>query len=66
MQKEQVLKDWKGNIIGYIETKPNGDKTIRNFYRQVKGTYNKQQDVTRDFYGRIVAKGDCLTMLLNN
>lgn len=66
MSNETVLKDYYGKIIGYIETRPDGNKVIRNFHRQIKGTYDKKQDVTRDFYGRIIARGDCLTMLLND
>lgn len=66
MSNEQVLKNWRGKIIGYVETKPNGDKTIRDFYRVIKGFYNKKLDVTRDWRGIMVAKGDCLTMLLND
>lgn len=61
-----TIKDFHGKIIGYVETKPNGDKIIKDFYRRIKGTYNKQLDVTKDFHGRIVAKGDCLMLLLNN
>lgn len=64
--KEETLRDWTGKIIGYIEFYPNGDKQLRDFYRVVKGRYDAKQNVTRDFYGRIVAQGDCLTMLLNN
>lgn len=65
MAAEQILKDWRGKIIGYIETKPNGDKIIKDFYRRIKGTYNKQLDMTKDFYGKPIARGDCLMLLLN-
>lgn len=61
---EQILRDWRGTIIGKIEIKPNGDKTLRDFYNKILGYYDAKQNVTRDFYMRIVAQGDCLTMLL--
>lgn len=61
---EETIRDFYGKIIGYIITKPNGDKEVRDFYRRVLGRYDKALDVTRDFYGVIVAKGDCCGMLL--
>lgn len=63
--QEQILKDWRGRIIGYIQTQQNGDAKIYDFYRRLLGTYSKALDVTRDFYGRPIAKGNQLSMLLN-
>ena len=63
--KETTLRDWTGKIIGYVELKNNGDKVLRDFYRKILGTYDARLNVTRDFYGRVVAQGDCLSMLLN-
>lgn len=59
-----TIRDFGGRIIGYIETKPNGDKVVRDFFRRVLGTYDHAGDVTRDFYGKIVAQGDACSMLL--
>lgn len=58
------VKDWRGRIIGWIETDENGNKTIRDFYQRILGKYDKKHDVTRDFYGRIVAKGDQSSLLI--
>lgn len=63
--RKDVIKDWTGKIIGYIETDNVGNKVVRDFYRKVLGRYDKRQDVTRDFYGRIIAKGDQCSLLLN-
>lgn len=63
--QEEVIKDWRGRIIGFIQTQSNGNAKIFNFYRQLLGTYDKSLNVTKDFYGRIVAKGNQLSMLLN-
>lgn len=63
MQREHI-KDWTGKIIGTLETKPNGDKIIKDFYGRIKGTYIKKLNMTKDFYGRPVGKGDQLISLL--
>jgi hypothetical protein len=63
MQREHI-KDWTGKIIGTLETKNNGDKVIKDFYGRIKGTYVKKLDMTKDFYGRPVGKGDQLISLL--
>ena len=62
---KETLRDFHGRIIGYVETYPNGNKRLTDFHNRILGTYDKSLNVTKDFYGRIVAKGDCLTMLLN-
>ena len=64
MRKKDPIKDWTGRIIGWIEVDEYGNKTIRDFYNKILGTYNKRLDITRDFYGRQVAKGDNLLLLL--
>ena len=64
MQNEETIREFSGKVIGYIETKPNGDKVVRDFYRRLLGTYNKKLNVTKDFYGRTVARGDFSSMLL--
>lgn len=66
IQKEKI-KDWTGKIIGFIETDTTtGNKVVRDFYGRIKGKYNKRLNVTQDFYGRQVAKGDQVTMLLRD
>lgn len=62
---EEVIKDWRGKIIGYIQTDSKGNKIIRDFYRKILGRYDKTLNVTKDFYGRLVAKGDQSSMLFN-
>lgn len=64
MMNKQIIKDWRGKIIGYIETDHQGNKVVRDFYRKVLGRYDKRADVTRDFYGRIIARGDQCGLLL--
>ncbi len=58
MNNMQIIRNAAGRVILKIETEPNGNKIVRDFYGRVVGRYDKKNDVTRDFYGRIVARGD--------
>lgn len=64
IQKEKV-RDWRGRIIGFINTDTvTGNKTVTDFYGRIVGRYVKRLNVTQDFYGRQVAKGDHCAILL--
>ena len=58
------IRDFQGRILGYIEEDSNGNRTARNFYRQNLGTYYAKENVTKDFYGRIVSSGDTTQALI--
>ena len=60
-----VIRDWSGMIIGKIETDSKGNKTVRDFYGRILGRYDAACNVTREFTGRVIAKGDASAMLLN-
>lgn len=62
--KEEVIRDFTGWILGRVETKPNGDKVARLFSGIIVGYYYKDRDVTTDFYGRIVGRGDSVVALI--
>lgn len=65
MITREKVKDWTGKLIGFIDTdSTTGNKTIRDFYGRIKGRYNKRLNITQDFYGRTVAKGDQSSMML--
>ena len=65
MLQKKEIRDFYGRIIGWIETDTvTGDKIGRDFYHRIVGYYEKKLDVTRDFYKRIVAKGDALSGLI--
>ena len=51
-------------LLEIFETDNKGNKTARDFYGRVVGTYDKASDITRDFYGRIVSYGDTLSSLV--
>lgn len=63
MSREQI-SEYAGRVIGYIETMPNGDKKITNFTGTILGYYKKAQNVTTDFFGRILYRGDMSAALL--
>lgn len=64
VNSERIL-DWRGRVIGRIDTDQDGNKWVKDFYGKVKGKYNKKANVTTDFYGRKIAKGDQCALLLN-
>lgn len=64
VNSERIL-DWRGKVIGRIDTDHEGNKLVKDFYGRVKGKYNKKANVTTDFYGRKIAKGDQCGLLLN-
>lgn len=64
MTQEQTIRDFYGRILGFIETDAQGNKVARDFYRRIVGRYDKNRDVTTDFYGRVVAKGDIVASLI--
>lgn len=61
-----AIKDFYGRVIGWVHEDSTGNKKLTDFQGRIKGRYDKATDTTRDFYGRIVAKGDQLSMLLNS
>lgn len=65
MIQRDKIKDWTGKIIGFIDTDTvTGNKVIRDFYGKIQGKYNKKLNITQDFYGRTVARGDQSAMML--
>lgn len=60
-----MIKDWTGKIIGKVDVDAEGNKTLKDFYGRILGRYNKRLDITQDFYGRQVCKGDNLLILMS-
>jgi hypothetical protein len=60
--KEEYIRDFQSRkIIGMLRTLRNGDIEAREFNsRRILGYYRKDVDTTTDFYGRMVAKGNCV------
>ena len=41
-------------------------ETIKDFYNRILGKYYQRENVTKDFYGRTIAKGNVLSSLIYN
>lgn len=65
MQKE-TIRDFRGVILGTVETDSNGNKTARDFYGNILGHYRKDINMTTDFYGRFLGSGDFVVSLIYN
>lgn len=63
MEKE-ILRDYYGRILGYIETDDKGNQLVRDFYGKILGRYDKATNTTRDFYGKILARGNQAASLI--
>ena len=62
MAREEV-KDFYGRILGYLED--DGDVIVaRDFYLRILGRYDKHTDITSDFYGRMICRGNGLSGLI--
>jgi hypothetical protein len=60
----QVLRDSLLRIIGYVETRNNGDLVLRDSYQRILGYYDARFNLTRDSYMRTVGSGNILLTLL--
>ena len=58
---EETIRTFTGQIIGYIKTLSNGDKEVRNFTGQILGYYRKSQNITTNFTGQILFRGQDIT-----
>jgi len=59
-----AIREFSGKIIGWLETDKDGNQQIRNFHGKILGKYDKALDCTRDFYGKIITKGNTVNGLL--
>lgn len=63
--KREPIREINGRVLGYIDFLPNGDKEVRDSYNRYLGKFDKQMNVTRDYAGRLLYRGDQSSMLLN-
>lgn len=61
----ETIRDSVGRIIGYIDTDSSGNKTVKAFGGKILGYYDKYSNTTRQFGGRVIARGDCVGLLFN-
>ena len=64
---QEYIRDFSGKILGIIETFDNGDQLARDFSsRMILGYYRAGPNHTTDFYGRVIAKGNCVVSFIYN
>jgi hypothetical protein len=61
---EQVIKDASGRTIGFIRSTWAGGQQAFNVDRQLVGSYDARNDITKDAAGGLVAKGNTISSLL--
>ena len=67
MNSQEYIRDFSGRILGIIETCPNGDQIAKDFMsRKILGYYRAAYNHTTDFYGRVIAKGNCVVSFIYN
>ena len=64
MSLGEPISDYTGKIIAWYEYLGNGDIIVKDFYGHILGKYIKDGDITCDFYGKIVAHGNAIGMLI--
>lgn len=57
MSKE-AIREFSGKIIGWVETDSEGNQIVRNFPGQIVARYDARNNVTRNFTGLIISKGN--------
>lgn len=63
MAQYRYIKDFYNRVIGSLEDV--GDEVIaRDFYNKVLGYYRKKEDITQNFYRKVIGKGDLTSGLI--
>ncbi|HEY9445933.1 MAG TPA: hypothetical protein VIQ62_02560 [Burkholderiales bacterium] len=58
------IKDPKGNVVGHIEVRDDGNQILRDLQNTVRGYYDRSGDYTRGPDEQILAKGNKLRSLI--
>lgn len=65
MARTETIRDAAYRNISIITYEDNGDIKVQDWSsRRIVGYYRKSRDVTTDFYGRIIARGNAVGMLI--
>jgi len=60
----ETIREYNGMIVGYLDYESNGDIVVRSYAGKILGRYEKSYNVTKDFYGRILYRGNMAPALL--
>lgn len=63
MARREEVKDACGRIVGFLDYESNGDIIAKDISYRILGRYDRAQNVTKDFYGKILYKGNMVGML---
>lgn len=61
---KEPIKDFYNRILGRTETDSQGNKKVYDFYNRLLGYYEKSSNLTKDFYRRVIGKGDLTSALI--
>lgn len=61
---EETIRQYNGLILGYLDYQSNGDIVAKNSSRQILGRYERSSNTTKDFYGKILYRGNMASALL--
>ena len=64
MYQRETIREFSGSVIGYLDHYTNGDVEAVTFSGKKLGKYVKSYDVTNDFYGRTLYRGNMAAALL--
>ena len=64
MSQRETIRDFSGMIVGYLDHESNGDIVARTFSGKTLGRYEASSGNTKDFYGRILYRGNMAPALL--
>ena len=65
MARTETIKDSAFRPIAILTYEDNGDIKVQDWQsRMTVGYYRKSRDVTTDFYGKIIARGNAVGMLI--
>ncbi|MBQ8287337.1 MAG: hypothetical protein IJX76_01020 [Clostridia bacterium] len=65
MARTETIKDSAYRPIAILTYEDNGDIKVQDWQsRMIVGYYRKSRDVTTDFHGRIIARGNVVGMLI--
>ena len=65
MARTETIKDSAFRPISILTHEDNGDIKVQDWQsRRIVGYYRKSRDVTTDFNGKIIARGNAVGMLI--
>lgn len=64
IERRDELRDTSNKLIGWIEQTAEGRYEVRSQSGQLKGWYDQHTNLTRDAKGKLLGRGNLLSLLL--